>query len=490
MRRIEYRWVILATGFTVLFFSSGSRFAFGLLLKPMSEDLELSRSALSLAATCFMIVSAVSMPFVGRLVDSFSVRTVVSIAAVIASVGIGLMGLAQTQWQVILLYGIIFAIGNGGTSVGPIGVLISRWFVRGRGTATSAAMSGNALGQLIIISALASALVHIGWRNAYITLGVVNLLIVVPLVIAFIRSDPDPAQPTDPDTAPPVGTAAPPSVLPVKTIFTSHQLWLLLVVYAICGFQDFFIATHVVAFAQDKGLSAAFSGSLYAFMGLLGMLGVMSAGLLADRFGSTRPTALCFLARIACFGLIIFSQSTTAIVVFALLYGFTFLITAPLTVNLRRQHVRRPPPRHDERHHQHDAPHRWRPRRSRWRSGLRRARQLRRSLHVDARASRCRIRPHLHRPRTPRRPAVAQSDVTQSPAAACPGIFVFDFALPMTKPSAPISAPMPVIPKVFDVPITPCTGPITNAPTSRPHPTPAARSPSPRRVPASTPCPP
>ena len=328
LRRIEYRWVILATGFTVLFFSSGSRFAFGLLLKPMSEDLELSRSALSLAATCFMIVSAVSMPFVGRLVDSFSVRTVVSIAVVIASVGIGLMGLAQTQWQVILLYGIIFAIGNGGSSVGPIGVMISRWFVRGRGTATSAVMSGNALGQLIIITALASALVHIGWRNAYITLGVVNLLIVVPLVIAFVRSDPDPVQPADPESP----RTAEPTALPVKTIFASHQLWLLLVVYSICGFQDFFIATHIVAFAQDKGLSAAFSGSLYALMGLVGLFGVMSAGLLADRFGSTRPTALCFLARIACFGLIIFSQNTTAIVIFALLYGFTFLITAPLTV--------------------------------------------------------------------------------------------------------------------------------------------------------------
>ena len=330
MRRINYSWIILATGFTVLFFSSGSRFAFGLLLKPMSEDLDLSRSALSLAATCFMIVSAVSMPFVGRLVDSFSVRKVVSVAVVIAAAGIALMGLAQTQWQVILLYGIIFAIGNGGSSVGPIGVMISRWFERGRGTATSAAMSGNALGQLIIITALASALVHIGWRNAYITLGVVNLLIVVPLVLAFVRSDPESSPPSDagPAAPPPPDTAA----LPAKTIFTSRQLWLLLVVYAICGFQDFFVATHVVAFAQDKGLTAAFSGTLYAFMGLLGMFGVMSAGLLADRFSSIHPTALCFLARIACFALIIFTQSTPAIVVFALLYGFTFLITAPLTV--------------------------------------------------------------------------------------------------------------------------------------------------------------
>ena len=359
MRRINYAWIILATGFTVLFFSSGSRFAFGLLLKPMSEDLELSRSALSAAATCFMVVSALAMPFVGRLVDSYSVRVVVASSAVLASIGIGLMGLAQTQWQIILLYGVIYAIGNGGTSVGPIGVMISRWFERGRGTATSAAMSGNAIGQLIIITALASALVHIGWRNAYITLGVANLLIVVPLVLAFVRPNPEPdstrhsreggnpegrgsgenpahtvspsatvrSEPAEPPT-PSAGTAA----IPARTIFTSRQLWILLVVYAICGFQDFFIATHVVAFAQDKGLTAAFSGTLYAFMGLLGLFGVMSAGLLADRFSSVHPTALCFLARIVVFALIILNQSTPAIVVFALLYGFTFLITAPLTV--------------------------------------------------------------------------------------------------------------------------------------------------------------
>ena len=344
LRRINYAWIILATGFTVLFFSSGSRFAFGLLLKPMSEDLDLSRSALSLAATCFMIVSAVFMPVAGWLVDKFSVRAVVSVAAVVASAGIGLIGLAQAQWQVVLLYGIVFAIGNGGTSVGPIGVMISRWFERGRGTATSAAMSGNALGQLVIITALATTLTVVGWRYAYMSLGIVNLLIVVPLVIAFIRPTPRTSSPLmgqdrDEDESSIRGEPAEPPVptpettaLSVKTIFSSRQLWLLLVVYAVCGFQDFFVATHVVAFAQDKGLTAAFSGTLYAFMGLLGMFGVMSAGLLADRFGSTLPTALCFLARIVCFGLIIVSQSTAAIVVFALLYGFTFLITAPLTV--------------------------------------------------------------------------------------------------------------------------------------------------------------
>ena len=40
MKRPDYSWLILAAGFLILFFSGGSRFAFGLMLKPMSEDLD------------------------------------------------------------------------------------------------------------------------------------------------------------------------------------------------------------------------------------------------------------------------------------------------------------------------------------------------------------------------------------------------------------------------------------------------------------------
>ncbi len=45
-----------------------------------------------------------------------------------------------------------------------------------------------------------------------------------------------------------------------------------------------------------------------------------------------RPTLLCFVMRIGIFALAILSQAKLAVMVFALLYGFTFLMTAPLTV--------------------------------------------------------------------------------------------------------------------------------------------------------------
>jgi len=107
LRRIDYSWVILATGFFILFFSGGSRFAFGLMLKPMSEDLAVSRSTLSLAVTTFMVVSALALPFVGRLVDRWSLKYTIGISAVLGGVGIGLMGQVDAIWQVFIVYGVI-----------------------------------------------------------------------------------------------------------------------------------------------------------------------------------------------------------------------------------------------------------------------------------------------------------------------------------------------------------------------------------------------
>ena len=143
MRTLDYRWVIVAAGFSVLFFTNGSRSAFGLMLKPMSEDLDISRSSLSLAVTAFMVVSALAMPLVGRVINRHSLRWIIATGALTAAIGIGLMEQAAVRWHIFVLYGLVYAFGYAAVSSGPIGVMISRWFVRRRGLVNSAATSGR-----------------------------------------------------------------------------------------------------------------------------------------------------------------------------------------------------------------------------------------------------------------------------------------------------------------------------------------------------------
>ena len=332
MRRADYRWIILSTGFAILFFNGGSRSALGLMLKPMVDDLEWSRTALSLGITAYMMVSALAMPFVGRLADRYDLRWIMGAGVIVSAVGVGLMSLIASPWQLFAVYGLVFALGNAGISNPIVSVMIVRWFPDRRGVANSVAVSGNAIGQLVIVGLLAQSLVRFGWRVSYAALGLANLAILAPVVFAAVRAAPAPvAQPERPSGG---NHPAPEPATDLRQVplLTSVQLWLLGGIYAICGFQDFFVQTHVVAFALDTGFGTVIAANLLALMGVMGLLGVLASGFLADRMGPGRPTLLCFVMRIGIFLLVLLSPAKPAVMVFALLYGFTFLMTAPLTV--------------------------------------------------------------------------------------------------------------------------------------------------------------
>ena len=322
--RNRYSRVILITACVLLFFNNGSRFAFSVLLKPMEEDLRWSRGSLSLAATMFMIVSSVTMPVVGQLADKYGFRATLLATTVLASVGLGLVGSVDQKWQLFLLYGGMFAVGNGGTSISPIGVMVSLWHRNGRGMANSVAIAGGAVGQLVMISLLSSLLLDLGWRWAYRIFAFAVIGATLPLILFLVRPAPSGSKP------------APKSMEREKEssigpVLSSPKFISMFIMFSICGFQDWLVGTHVVAFATDEGIGPVLAGNLLALMGVMGLIGVLLSGYLSDTFGPSRPTMMCFLLRTGIFSLVIISTSTPAILAFALLYGFTFLMTAPLT---------------------------------------------------------------------------------------------------------------------------------------------------------------
>ena len=63
----------------------------------------------------------------------------------------------------------------------------------------------------------------------------------------------------------------------------------------------------------------------------------MAAGIWSDRSGPVWPTAAAFAARVAAFALIAVDQSALSVALFALVFGATFLVTAPLTLLFVRE---------------------------------------------------------------------------------------------------------------------------------------------------------
>ena len=73
---------------------------------------------------------------------------------------------------------------------------------------------------------------------------------------------------------------------------------------------------------------------MLAWFGLLSMGGILIAGPVSDRIGSKLPIAVTFALRLVLFVMILSRQNIYTFYIFAVMFGFTFLITAPLTTTL------------------------------------------------------------------------------------------------------------------------------------------------------------
>lgn len=284
---------VLLIGFLTLFIGGGGRHGIGLVLKPMADDLSWDRGLLGAVIAVFMVMTACAMIAVGRLADRFPPAWILGGGFLISAAGIGLMGLATAPWQAFLLYGVIFALGNGAVSITPVGVMITRRFGQRAGLANAVAISGMGLGQLAILSGLSFVLEAGSWREVFSWLGAINLAAVPLVVLALMREAagrPAPARDAEGMT--------------IKEAARTRGFWLLMALYALCGIQDFFVSVHVVAFALDEGVASLFAGNLLAFMGLAGLIGVLLAGAWSDLVGPAWPTAACFVLRLVIFGVI------------------------------------------------------------------------------------------------------------------------------------------------------------------------------------------
>lgn len=320
--------LILATGFLILAVGSGARFCIGLTLVPMAKDFAMGRGMLGIIVGVYFFVTAVSMLLAGRLVDRLGTRFVLGAGIVISVLGIGLVAWADSAWHVLVLYGVVFGIGNGLASITPVTIMVTNTFPGRMGLASGIAISGMSVGQLVMVGGMALVMVSAGWRSVYVWCGIAHLAL-LPFLLAV---------PDDAKTVAQRSTAAASATgMTLAEAARTPTFWLLALAQGVCGLGDFFVSTHLVAFAQDKGLSTLIAGNLLALMGLTALFGVILAGWWCDRAGPLLPTLVCFLTRVASFILIMVDQSTLSVAVFTLVFGVTYMMTAPLTVLFIRE---------------------------------------------------------------------------------------------------------------------------------------------------------
>src|SRR6185503_18003670 len=131
------------------------------------------------------------MPLVGALVDRVGARLVTSAGCVVLAVALVLTAFCRTLWELAAVYGVLAAVGLAATGPVVANAVVSRWFVARRGTAVSLLGSAAMAGMSLMVPTVAWLILNLGWRSAYIAIGIFVVVCLLPLCLLVIRDSPE-----------------------------------------------------------------------------------------------------------------------------------------------------------------------------------------------------------------------------------------------------------------------------------------------------------
>lgn len=335
---LHYAWVVVGLVSLAIFVASGLRGSFGVFLKPLEAEFGWDRAATSGIAAVSMLAYGAAQPLVGRLIDTWGPRRVLTGSLVLLGLGAWATAAGQSLWQLYLSYGVVVSLASGGPAPVSTSAIAARWFQTHRGLVVGLGMSGMAAGQLVLIPATMGLIVAFGWRAGYAALAALVCLVVVPLVWLLVRDDP-----AEKGLAPfgaRAGSdgAAPGAVRAGVSVWAaarSATFWLLTLSFFACGYAtNGLVSTHLVPHAIEHGVPELAAASALGLMGAVNVLGAIVAGYVCDRYGRRVPLALTYGLRGVSLLWLLFVRDAATLHVFAVLFGVTYIATVPPTAAL------------------------------------------------------------------------------------------------------------------------------------------------------------
>ena len=309
-------WRALAACVITIVLASGSRTSLAAFLRPIETDLGLDRSVLSTAGALTVLTYGLAQPLVGALSARLGPRKVLVGGVLLTALGGFGVSTANEPWQLYLYAGIVPGLAFAGASSVPATVLLAGWFTQRLGLAMGIISAAIPAGQSVFVPLATALIPELGWRQTYVLLGVLVLLFGIPALMALVR---------DPPGLTSSGSSPSTSALPRRP---GLDVWLVGVGYFGCGFSDQFISIHFVALASDGGIDPLVAAGILSLLLIIGMLGSVASGPIADRAPPRYLLAGLYLLRAVTLPLLLLGgpgAGLVALSAFALLFGPTYI---------------------------------------------------------------------------------------------------------------------------------------------------------------------
>jgi len=326
--KLFYGWMVVLAFFIIGTTLWGVHYSFGVFFKSIEGEFNLTRTATSAIASTSMVLGGMFSFLGGLALDRYGPRIVVLLMGLFTGLSLLLTSQTSSLWQLFITYSLLLAMGTHATYTVSMSTL-SRWFDKKRAMALGIAGSASGLGMVVMAPFATYLIFTFSWRRAYIVMGLIAWLIVIPLS-RLLRKDPYEIGVLPDGVSPQTRDAViqenciPTADLSLLQTFRTRSFWLVIFIWLVLASNLSFVLTHLVPHATDIGFSTTEAATVLSLIGGTTIAGRVLIGAVSDRIGRKLTAITCILLGGGTMIWLVWSQELWMLYLFALVFGFAY----------------------------------------------------------------------------------------------------------------------------------------------------------------------
>lgn len=297
-------------------------------LIPVTAEMGISRSAFTLSNTILQSVGIFLSPFVAKKITTGNLRTIQSVSIIVFTLAYASYGLAQSPIHLYLssfIIGICYLF----STIIPISIVITNWFVKKRGLAMSIAMTGIGVGGFVFSPLITMWLERFGWRTTYMIMAVILLVVSLPVALFVFKKKPSDmglepygaSEPLSQTTSKETKQTESVTVeLETKDVLRKPFFIILLIGMALNGIINSGALGQFPP-ALEEMQSPAVAATVISVYSIVGVLGKLILGWVNDRWGVVVSSIFGCVTFGAAFVCMFFGSSIVMVYLMAVVFG-------------------------------------------------------------------------------------------------------------------------------------------------------------------------
>jgi MFS family permease len=310
-------------------------FTYGVFFKDFQAEFGWSRAAISGAASLAFLMMGLGGVIAGKMNDRIGPKIIIVASGILLGIGYLLMSRLQALWQLYLLYGVLVGIGFSTHDVITLST-VARWFIKRRGMMSGIVKVGTGSGQFLMPLIATLLITAYGWRNSYLIISAVVLVIFV-VVAQVLSRDPQGIglfPDGDSNESCDNGNRPREESVTLRAAARTRQFWIICIAEFAIFFCLLTVIVHIVPHAMDLELTPPTAVGVLSTIGFVSMLGRIVIGTANDKIGGKRSLVICFILLLCSLFWLHVASEAWMLFLFAVIYGFAhggfFTVMSPM----------------------------------------------------------------------------------------------------------------------------------------------------------------